>query len=346
MMGKIKRNIFKNFKNKSDEFNYDEYEKSLQDKYKFKKEKKIVFILMAVAIGIYLLLNSFYIVKEDQVMVVETFGKPTVVDGAGIKLKIPFIQKTHAITKNIIALEIGYSVGNEEDINSETAYTADSLMITKDFNFVNTDFYLEVKVSDPIQAYANDASAKEIITNLAKSYIRDTVGTYNVDDVITTGKAEIQAKVKEALSKRLEEENIGYAVHDVKLQDAEPPQEVSGAFRAVEDAKQGMDTAINQANQYKAEKIPAAKAEADKLTNQAEAYKAERIAEANGQAARFNEMYTEYIKYPLITKQRMLYETIEEVLPNAEVIISDGNTSKLYPLNSFSTINNASKEEK
>ena len=69
----------------------------------------------------------------------------------------------------------------------------------------------------------------------------------------------------------------------------------------------------------------------------AEAYKEQRINEANGQVARFEDTYAEYVKYPLITKKRMFYETMEEVLPDLKVIITGGNgTQTLLPLEPFS----------
>lgn len=85
--------------------------------------------------------------------------------------------------------------------------------------------------------------------------------------------------------------------------------------------KQGMETAINTAKKYQSENIPKANAEADKLLQEAEAYKQQRINEANGQVARFEDTYAEYVKYPLITKKRMFYETMEELLPDLKVII-------------------------
>ena len=69
----------------------------------------------------------------------------------------------------------------------------------------------------------------------------------------------------------------------------------------------------------------------------AEAAKQERINEANGQVARFNAMYEEYVKYPEVTKKRMFYEAMENVLPDIKVIIesADGTTSTVLPLDSF-----------
>lgn len=106
----------------------------------------------------------------------------------------------------------------------------------------------------------------------------------------------------------------------------------------METAKQGKETALNNANKYRNEQIPEAKAEADKILQNAQAQKESRINEAEGQVARFNSMYEEYIKYPTITKQRMFFETMEDVMPEMKVIIQSGDGSQvqqLLPLESF-----------
>ena len=131
---------------------------------------------------------------------------------------------------------------------------------------------------------------------------------------------------------------------NITVQDAEPPTaEVIEAFMNVESAKQGAETAVNNANKYRNEQIPAAEAEVDQILKEAESTKEARINEAEGQAARFNEIYNEYKKYPLITKQRMFYEAMEELLPDLKVIIdgSDaGDIQKLLPLESLFEVNN------
>ena len=135
---------------------------------------------------------------------------------------------------------------------------------------------------------------------------------------------------------KLEARNIGLQLINVMIQDVEPPtNEVMSAFKSVETAKQGADTAVNNANRYRNEQIPGAEAEADKIIQAAEAQKQARIAEAEGQAARFNKMYEEYQKYPLITKKRLFYETMEDVLPRLDVIVTDGNTQSILPLGSL-----------
>ena len=274
--------------------------------------------------------GAFFTLNVNESAVVTTLGRPVSVTTPGVHFKIPFVQNVVKMSREIQGMTIGYDASNQ-------SVPSESEMITKDFNFVNVDFYIEYQMNDPVEYYIHMDTAYDILRNLAQSYIRDTVGVYNVDDVITTGKAEIQSKIKTLLSERMEKENVGLGVVNVTIQDAEPPTaEVISAFRAVEDAKQGMDTRINEANKYASEQIPAANARADKVIQDAEAYRQERISEAEGQAARFNDMYREYQKYPLITKKRMLYETLEQVLPDLKVVInsSDG-TQTMLPLEPF-----------
>lgn len=295
-----------------------------------KQQKSMVKIVAGVIIGGFLLFNSVYTLKENQVAVLKTFGQPESITTAGIHFKIPFVQNIYKLSSEIRGMQIGYDENNQSIIS-------ESEMITKDFNFVDADFYIEYQIVDPVQAYIHRNTAVAILKNLAQSYIRDTIGVYNVDDVITTGKAEIQATVKSKLAERMESEDIGIAIVNVTIQDAETPtEEVTNAFKSVEDAKQGMETAINNAKKYQSENIPSANANADKLIQDATAYKQQRISEAEGQVARFNEMYAEYIKYPLITKKRMFYETMEDVLPSLKVYINESNgTQTLLPLDSF-----------
>ena len=173
---------------------------------------------------------------------------------------------------------------------------------------------------------------------MAQGCIRSVIGSYDVDSVITTGKSEIQSKIKTELMAELELRDIGIQLVNISIQDAEPPTDaVVEAFKAVETAKQGKETAINNAKKYRSERLPQAEAQVDQIIKEAEATKQARINEAEGQAARFNALYEEYIKYPLITKQRMFFETMQELLPDMEVIIDNGSGSvqKILPLDSF-----------
>ena len=287
-----------------------------------------LWIIPVLILAAILVMDSFYTLKEDQYAVLTTFGKPTTVSASGLQPKIPLIQKVHKVSKSIQSFPLGYRVGSNESIEEE------SLMITYDYNFVN--------VTDPIKYLYNSSDPVGILKMLCQSYIRDTIGLYNVDSVITTGKSEIQSEIKQKVTARLETEDLGLQVTNITIQDAEPPTaEVQQAFTAVETAKQAADTAVNNAKKYANEVIPAAEADADEIVKQAEAYQESKINEATGQAARFTELFNEYQKYPLITKQRLFYEAMEDILPDMKLYIVDDATGvqTSLPLESYATVN-------
>lgn len=294
-------------------------------------------IVIAAIVVLVLVNSSYYTIKEEEQAVVCTFGSPKAVTTPGLHFKIPFIQTVNKVNTTIQGFSIGYSSDrDDEEFNDE------AMMITSDYNFIQVDFYAEYRVTDPVKALYASEEPEEILKNIAQNCIRTTIGSYSVDSVLTTGKNEIQANIKQMIMEKLEDYDIGIQLVNITIQDAEPPtEEVSNAFKEVETAKQGKETALNNANKYRNEQIPNAEAESDKIIQNAEAKKQERINEANGQVARFNSMYEEYVKYPEVTKKRMFYEAMEEVLPDVKVIIesSDGNTDTILPLDSF--VNNS-----
>ena len=312
---------------------YNEYKPPKPPK---KKRWKLLWIVPVVLLAVILAMDSFYTLKEDQYAVLTTFGKPTTVSSSGLQPKIPLVQRVQKVSKSIQGFPLGYRIGSSENYDDE------SLMITFDYNFVNVDFYVEYRVTDPIKYLYNSSEPVDILKMLCQSYIRDTIGLYDVDSVITTGKSEIQAEIKQKVMDRLESEDIGLQLTNITIQDAEPPTaEVQQAFTAVETAKQSADTAVNNAKKYANEVTPAAEADADEIIKQAEAYKQGKINEAEGQTARFTELFNEYQKYPLITKQRLFYEAMEKILPDMKLVIVDEQTGvqTSLPLEPYAELN-------
>ena len=288
-------------------------------------------IVVAIA-AMTVILSAFYTVGETESVVVTTFGKATLVDEKGLHFKIPFIQKATKVDTTVRGLKIGY--GEDSDGNTYSV-EHESIMITSDYNFIDCDFYISYQVTDPIKYLYNSDDPDMIVKNIAMSSIRSTVSAFTVDNAITTGKAQIQSNVKAMMVEELEKQDIGITLVDASIQDVEPPtDDIIEAFTAVETAKQGKESAVNEANAYRNAKLPEAEAEADKIVQTAEAEKSARINEATGQAARFNEEYNEYVHYPLITKQRMFMEAMSDVLPTLQVVIDqgDGEIMKYYPI--------------
>lgn len=297
---------------------------------------KIIGIAVLVIAAVVLLYNSAYQIREQEQAVLITFGQAKAVTEPGLHFKIPFVQQVRKVNTTIQGFSIGYNSSTNE------SYEDESLMITSDYNFVNVDFFVEYRFSDPVKALYASRQPVEILKNISMSCIRNVIGSYPVDDVLTTGKNEIQATIRTMILEKLEEQDLGIQLVNITIQDSEPPTtEVMEAFKAVETAKQGKETMLNNANKYRNEQIPLAQAQADAIIKAAEAEKTKRINEATAQVARFNAMYEEYIKNPEVTRQRMFYEAMEEVLPDLKVLIEspNGNVQTFYPVEPFAGYN-------
>jgi len=301
----------------------------------------IISFIVVLVLLIVIALRCFYTVNEQKNAVVTQFGSIVRVDTAGLYFKAPW-QSVHKVDMTTHGTGIGYVVS---ETGQNLTDTENGIMITSDFNLLNIDFYLEYRVSDPVAYLYNSEEPESILSNIALANIRTVVSNYTVDEAMTTGKSQIQADVKAAMLDELNKQNIGLTVVNITIQDSAPPtDEIVAAFKAVETAKQGADTAKNNAYQYQNQKIPEAEAEADAIVQKANARKESRIAEAEGQVSRFNETYAEYQKFPLVTKRRMFYEKMEEIMPQLKVIITDGNTETMLPLESFSSSEAAAQE--
>jgi len=205
---------------------------------------------------------------------------------------------------------------------------------------------VEYRITDPVKYLYSSVDPELILRNLIQSQVRNVVGSSTVDSVLTDGKENIQMQVRELVTKILGEYDIGLTLVDVRIQDAEPPTvDVVEAFKGVETAKQQAEAVVNDAVAYKNAQLPNAAAEADKLLQNAQYLKQKRINEAVEQVAMFNAMYAEYALNPDVTKARMYFEAISEILPGVKIYINttgaDGSeVQMLLPLESIVQNNN------
>ena len=301
--------------------------------------KKIRRIVRVSVLALVLVIGSsacFYTVDDKQQAVVTTFGKVTDVTDAGLHFKLPFgIQQAKKVDVNVYQkIELGYSSNDGDEYYQVNEN--ESTMITGDYNIVNVDFFVEYKISDPVAYLYSSNNPEMILRNLIQSQVRNVVGSTSVDAVLTDGKESIQSQVKDLVTQILAEYDIGLTLVDVRIQDSEPPtQDVIEAFKAVETAKQQAETVVNDAKAYQNAQLPDAQAQADKLVQNAQFLKQKRINEATQQVAMFSAMYEEYKLNPEITRSRMYYEAISEVLPGVKVFINTGsgeNVDMLLPL--------------
>lgn len=278
--------------------------------------------------------TSWYTVDESEQAVVITFGKAdeTITD-AGLHFKLPWpIQKAEILSKETFSLQFGYEQTDDGEL---VAFDDETKMITGDENIVLTDLVVQWKITDPEKYLFNAQDPQQILHNATSSAIRSIVGSSTIDEALTDGKAEIEASTRDLLVTLIEKYDIGISILGVKLQDVELPNEkVRAAFTAVTDARETKNTKTNEARKYENQLLSEAQGEKDAIMSRAEGEKIARIQRAEGEVAVFNKLYEQYQGNQEITRQRLILETLETVLPNAQIYImnDDGETLKYLPL--------------
>lgn len=313
--------------------------------------KRVLTIIGLSIAGILLLVavfTSWYTVDESEQAVIITFGEAgETVTESGLHFKMPWpIQKAEVMSKETYSLQFGYDQNEDGEV---TAYDKETKMITGDENIVLTDLVVQWKITDPKKFLFNAEDPREMLHDATSASIRSIIGSSLIDDALTSGKAEIEAETRDLLSSLIEEYDIGISVLAVKLQDAElPNEEVRAAFTNVTDARETMNTKINEANKYENQKRNEALGEKSAINSRAEAQKVERVEQARGDVAVFDKLYAEYESNPEVTRQRLVMETLESVLPDAKLYImnDDEGTMKYLPLGEMQTaIPPAAEEE-
>lgn len=287
---------------------------------------------------IYIGSSSFYTVQEREKAVVYTFGKITQEQGSGLHFKLPSPIQTVKVVPAELTQTI--TIGYRQTDSGDQVIEEEAMMITGDENIVAADAVITWKISNTKNFLTNIEKPETFLRNAAIASIRAVIGSQKLDYVITDGKTEIQELARVQLVQLMDHYETGIQIIDLKFQDIEPPDgEVSDAFRAVTNAREQKNTKINNATKYENERIPKARGEAQALIEQAEAEKASRILNAQGDVAKFNAIYKEYANNKDITETRLIIETLEKILPNAKIYITNSNsdTVNYLPLNELKT---------
>ena len=285
------------------------------------------FGLVAAVVLVVWLFSGIYIVDEGTRGVVMRFGAYTQATMPGPHWHIPYpIEQVEIVNvEQRRFIEVGYRSGNGGQ--SAVKVPREALMLTKDENIVNVQLAVQYQVEDARKYLFNVREPDAVLKQAAESAIREVIGTSKMDFVLKEGRAEVVSRTKSLMQDILDTYESGLRVSDVNLQDAQPPEEVQGAFSDAIKAREDRVRLTNEAETYANEVIPKARGMAARKLEEATAYKESLIARATGESSRFSQLLTEYDKAPEVTRKRLYLETMESVLANTNKVIVDSKNS-------------------
>jgi membrane protease subunit HflK len=277
------------------------------------------------------LLTGIYIVDPAERGVVLRFGAFQTSTTQGPHWHIPYpIEAVYKVNvEQVRSAEIGFR-------NSQNSYSggvsSESLMLTKDENMVDVNLAVQYKIADAQSYLFNVYNPEMTLSHVIQSVIRQVVGDNTMDHVLTTGRDQVAQEVKTASQALLNDYGVGLLITAVTMQDAQPPIQVKAAFDDVVKAREDEQRYINEAKAYANDIVPKARGASQRLLAEAEAYKSQIVSKSEGEAYRFTQILTEYLKAPVVTKERLYRETLEEVLSSTNKVIVDSSSNSLMYL--------------
>jgi membrane protease subunit HflK len=289
--------------------------------------------LLAIVLVIWAL-SGIYIVGPDERGIVLRFGRVVgeTEPGPHYHLPWPIEQVLRPSVTAIRKEEVGFRT---IDVGPPARYDevdAEALMLTGDENIVKLEFIVQYKVrADATGAtdfLFNVRDPQQALRAAAEAAMREVVGRTDIDQVLTEGKEGVQLEAERVLQQILDRYGTGIEVVTLKLQDVDPPDQVSDAFKDVISAQQDKEKLINEARGYANDVVPRARGQAAQILNEAEGYREAKVREATGVAQRFVALQEEYAKAKEVTRQRLYLETMEDILPGMNKIVLDELAAK------------------
>ena len=283
--------------------------------------------IAAGAILVLWLASGVYTVNPGHKGVVRTFGKETARTEPGLNYRYPWpFQRVDIVSvEQIRRIEVGF--------RSAQRVPEEALMLTGDENIVEAQIVVQYRVADPSKYLFRLREPETALLAATEVALRSTVGSMTIDQVMIEERAKVQGEARLFIQRLMDAYDSGLIITEVKLQAADPPDQVRDAFHDVVRAREDKEKLINQAKGYQADILPKARGEAQKLLREAEGYKEQRVLLAQGEAARFLSVLAEYEKARDVTRDRLHLETVEKILPESDKFIIGGDVQqRLLPL--------------
>ncbi|GAB2816729.1 FtsH protease activity modulator HflK [Comamonas piscis] len=265
--------------------------------------------------------TGFFIVQEGQQAVITQFGKYNKTVNAGINWRLPYPIQRHELVyvSQIRSADVG------RDSIIKTTGLRESAMLTEDENIVEIKFAVQYRLSDARAWLFESKAPADTVIQVAETAVREVVGKMKMDAALAEERDQIAPRVRELMQLILDRYKIGVEVVGVNLQQGgvRPPEQVQAAFDDVLKAGQERERTKNQAEAYANDVVPRATGTASRLMEEAAAYKERIVAQAQGDAQRFSSIYTEYQKAPVVTRDRLYLETMQQVYSNVTKVVVD-----------------------
>lgn len=276
----------------------------------------------------HLLFGSWFILDKTEKAAVETFGKFSYEAGpGGFHFKIPIVTEVRKVETEVRhRWELGFRT-DEDAAGGYRDVPEEAIMLTKGGHLASVLWIIQYTINDAYNWLYQVKDPQEVLDRLAQGSMRMIIGQTEIDAILTTEKQEIQERNKRLLQSYCDQIGLKITINEVKLQDCDlPDEEVRKAYDGVMNSIKQKEQMINEAQGHANKVIPEAQGRANVLFNEARAYATQETNRAEAEVARFLGIYEEYRKDPQTTREKLWFEALQEVMPNAKKTVMTRET--------------------
>ena len=232
-----------------------------------------------------------------------------------------------ATTEPGLRWHLPWPIEARELINVESieSFSDQTRMLTSDENLVDIDISVQYRRAEAVAFAYNVREPEETVGEVSESAIREIVGRSKLEFVLEEGRQEIATRTRELIQRTLDTYQTGIEVTTVNLQGVNVPEQVQSAQRDAIKAREDRERLALEAQAYANDILPKAEGSASRQIQDAQGYRARIMADAEGEAARFDKLRQAYERSPGVTRQRLYYETMEEVLSRTSKVLVDAD---------------------
>lgn len=290
------------------------------------------FGFLVLAVVIFILCSGIRVVGSGNKAIILRFGKlvgdtyEEQVHEPGLLLAFPYIIDEVIIvpTSNVIEQSVTthYS-GEDTGVTAQGGY-----VITGDQNIAILSASVKYVVSDPVKYALNVKDIESVINSSVSTAMVSEAAKTGVDSLLTDGKDKFSKAVMELATKKLERSGVGVKLSTVELTKVAMPEEVRAIYERVNSATVEAATIVEQANQYRENVIPEARAYADTTISEANKQHADKTSAASADLSEFWGVLEEYKNSPSNTKSRIYSQKVSEFMNKIGKVrmVSDGET--------------------
>jgi len=275
--------------------------------------------ILAVSLAAYLVSGIFTVAADEQA-VVRRFGRVTMRLGPGIHYRLPWPVDRVDVVKTTAVMKTGVGF----DLPAAEGQVATGMeILTGDTNIISVAIVIQYVIRNPSAFLFEIEDPPKLIGSVAESVLTETVLGMPVDEVLTTGRLQIQERVKAGTQGLLDRYESGIQLTSANIMAITLDGSVAQAFQDVANASADREKKINEGRSYANDLLPKARGEAQSMVLAAQSYQQQRVAEAQGNTTRFVELLAEYQKAPDVTRSRLYLEAMEKVLPRVKKYVID-----------------------